>query len=129
MADQRDTIRHVLRPCDAIERIYLCREFVDMRKSINGLSVLVEAVLQLDPFSSHLFVFCNKKRDKIKMLIWERNGFVLWYKRLEKQRFRWPKKLESDVIELDVQSINWLLDGFDLSKMKPHQSLHFTTVL
>ena len=90
MADQRDAIKHALRPCDAIERIYLCREFVDMRKSINGLSVLVESVLQFDPFSSHLFVFCNKKRDKIKMLIWERNGFVLWYKRLEKQRFKWP---------------------------------------
>ncbi|MDH5731800.1 MAG: IS66 family insertion sequence element accessory protein TnpB [Gammaproteobacteria bacterium] len=52
MADRRDAIKHALRPCDAIERFYLCREFVDMRKSINGLSVLVEAVLQLDPFSS-----------------------------------------------------------------------------
>jgi len=100
-----------------------------MRKSTNGLSVLVESVLQLGPFSHHLFVFCKNKRDKIKMLIWERNGFVLWHNRLEKQRFKWPKTLDSDVIELDVQSINWLLDGLDLLKMQPHQSMHFTTVL
>jgi transposase len=67
-------------------------EPVNMRKSINGLAALVENELELSPMNEVLFVFCNRARDKIKMLYWERNGFVLWYKRLEKQRFQWPRE-------------------------------------
>ena len=62
--------------------VYLYAEFVDMRKSINGLAALVEQETELSPFDTTLFVFCNRQRDKIKLLLWERNGFVLWYKRL-----------------------------------------------
>ena len=75
-----------MRPAEDVE-VYLCREVVDFRKSINGLSILVEEQLGLSPFGPQLFVFCNRKRDKLKILYWERSGFVLWYKRLEKQRF------------------------------------------
>ncbi len=67
-------------------RVYLCQETVDMRKSINGLSILVEAVLSLDPFAPHIFAFCNRKKDKVKVLYWEGNGFGRWYKRFEKHR-------------------------------------------
>jgi transposase len=67
-----------MRPLDDAQ-VYLCRDVVDMRKSINGLSLLVEQTLALDPFSPQLFVFCNRKRDKVKILYWERSGFVLWY--------------------------------------------------
>jgi transposase len=65
-----------------VESIYLHREPVDFRKSINGLSVIVEQQMQLSPFSNALFVFCNKKRDKLKVLYWDNTGFALWYKRL-----------------------------------------------
>ncbi len=79
---------------DTVEKkkavVYLCRDTVDFRKGINGLAVLVEETLQLDPFSEHLFVFCNRRRNRIKILYWERNGFCLWQKRLERDRFAWP---------------------------------------
>lgn len=118
----------MLRPSINIEQVYLCREYVDMRKSINGLSLLIESGLGQDPFTDKLFVFCNKKRDKVKMLYWERNGFVLWYKRLEKQRFKWPKRFDDEIISLNGQEINWLLDGIDLSKLTPHQKLNYQSI-
>ena len=71
--------------------VYLYTEFVDMRKSIDGLTTLVEQEVGLSPFSQTIFVFCNRKRDKIKLLLWENNGFIIWYKRLEKFRFKWPR--------------------------------------
>ena len=80
----------MIRPRHALPKVYLCRQPVDMRKAIDGLAVLLEGVLSMSPFEPHLFVFCNRRRDKIKMLYFEGNGFVLWYKRLEKQRFYCP---------------------------------------
>jgi transposase len=99
-----------------------------MRKSINGLSVLVEEVLAQDPFSAQLFVFCNRKRDKVKILYWERSGFVLWYKRLEKQRFPRPRAGES-VLRVTGRELNWLLDGIDWFRLKPHEILSYESVL
>ena len=78
-----------MRPGDDVE-VYLCRDIVDMRKSINGLSILVEQTLGLDPFAAQLFVFCNRKRDKVKILYWERSGGGLGYKRREKHRWACP---------------------------------------
>ncbi len=118
----------MMRPDDDIQ-VFLCREYVDMRKSINGLSILVEEVLQLNPFSAHLFVFCNKKRDKLKALFWERNGFVLVYKRLEKDRFPWPIDLDEEVIALTGRELNWLLDGIDIFRIQPHKELSYQSVL
>ncbi len=69
-----------MHPGSQIEAVYLCREPVDFRKSIDGLSALVEQHLQMNPFSNAVHVFVNKKRDKIKALYWHRNGFCLWYK-------------------------------------------------
>ena len=77
-------------PPDTNTELYLYAEFVDMRKSMDGLATLIEQETELSPFDCKLFVFCNRRRDKIKLLYWERNGFVLWYKRLEKLRFKWP---------------------------------------
>ena len=119
----------MMRPSDDLSRVYLCRDPVDMRKAIDGLSVLVEAVLSLSPFEPHLFVFCNRRRDKIKILYFEGNGFVVWYKRLEKQRFYWPRDAGIDVITLSGRELNWLLDGYDLSQLKPHKKLSFASVL
>ena len=117
-----------MRPHDAVA-VYLCREVVDMRKSINGLSILVEEGLSLDPFGPSLFVFCNRKRDKVKILYWERTGFVLWYKRLEKNRFAWSLPGSDEIVALSGRELNWLLDGIDVFAMKPHEEVSFETVL
>ena len=116
-----------MRPAEDVE-VFLCREVVDFRKSINGLSALVEEHLGLSPFGSQLFVFCNRRRDKLKILYWERSGFVLWYKRLEKQRFPWPSRDKSDVLTMTGRELNWLLDGIDLFRIKPHEELSYEKV-
>jgi len=72
-------------------KVFIAAEVTDMRKSIDALSEVVQSTLNKDPFSGHLFVFCNKRGDKIKILYWDRNGFCLWYKRLERGVFRLPK--------------------------------------
>lgn len=104
-----------------VDQILVYLEPVDMRKSIDGLAAIVELELELSPFSPALFVFCNRGRDKVKLLYWERNGFVLWYKRLEKQRFRWPSQLSN----LTSEQLSWLLDGLDIEAMQPHSALKF----
>ena len=116
----------MLRPVSSVQ-VYLYAEAVDMRKSIDGLASLVEQEMDLSPYEAALFVFCNRARDKIKMLCWERNGFIVWYKRLEKQRFKWPKVHHP--LSVTGQELNWLLDGFDIWNSKPHKTLHFDSVL
>ena len=96
---------------------------------MRSLAVLVETHLQKDPFGEGLFVFCNRQRTSLKILYWERNGFCLWQKRLEKERFFWPREKTQEVIELIGQQLNWLLEGYDINRMKAHQALHFTSVL
>jgi transposase len=115
----------MLRPDNDV-RVYLYADPVDMRKSIDGLSALVEQEMVLSPNIEALFVFCNRGKDKIKILCWERNGFIVWYKRLEKQRFHWPGVKET--LNLSGQELNWLLDGFDLFTNQPHARLHFESV-
>ncbi len=115
----------MLRPGNDIQ-VYLYAEPVDMRKSIDGLSALVEQEMALSPSMAVLFVFCNRGRDKIKLLCWERNGFIVWYKRLEKQRFRWPQAGET--LSLSGQELNWLLDGFDIFNSQAHSPVYFDSV-
>jgi transposase len=109
-------------------RIYLAVGSTDMRKAINGLSILVEDQLELDPFSGHLFVFCNRRRNMVKILYWDRNGFCLWQKRLEKHFFTWPENRQQ-VIELDARQLSWLLEGLDISLLYGHQTLSYQTVI
>jgi transposase len=108
--------------------VYLHRLPVDFRKAINGLSLIVQDSLLLDPYSNALFVFVNKARNRIKLLYWERNGFCLWHKRLEKHRFAWPLTHNTATVELTTQELNWLLDGFDIWRMPPHQRLFYDHV-
>ena len=117
----------MMRPTSSGIEVYLYREPVDMRKSVNGLAILVEAGLQLNPFSTHLFAFTNRGRDKIKILYWESSGFVLWYKRLEQARFIWPQD-DVTVVSLSGQQLNWLLDGYDINRLKPHDKLSYSAV-
>ena len=109
------------------QRIYLHREAVDFRKSINGLSVLVEQAMQHSPFDEALFVFCNRARDKLKVLYWDKTGFCLWYKRLDKDKFKWPRRWDGAVIELSTEQMGWLLRGFDITCMQPHHEQRYQT--
>ena len=117
------------RPSNDLPLVYVCRDVVDFRKGIKSLNVLVEGTLALDHFSEHLFVFCNRKRDKVKVLYWERNGFCLWQKALEQARFKWPRKAHDEIITLTGQQLNWLFDGYDIMRMKAHERLHYHSVL
>ncbi len=101
--------------------VYLAQEAIDMRKSINGLIVLVEAGFKLNPFSSALFVFSNRQRDRVKILQWDFNGFWLHYKRLERGRFQWPDQNDGEVISLDRRQLGWLLDGLSIQQPKAHR--------
>jgi len=103
-------------------RVHLAMGVTDMRKAINGLSVLVEQAMALNPFCGDLFVFCNRRRNIIKILYWDKNGFCLWHKRLEKHRFKWPDRPEQ-VLTIDRKQLNWLLAGFDFSSA--HQRLYY----
>ena len=104
--------------------VYLHREPIDFRKSINGLAALVEHDLALDPFAPAAYVFGNRRRDRIKILGWSRNGFWLLHKRLESERFIWPRD-NRRVMELTVQQLHWLLDGIDLEAMRGHEILRY----
>ncbi|MDN5939520.1 MAG: IS66 family insertion sequence element accessory protein TnpB [Salinisphaera sp.] len=108
-----------------VDTIFVYRDAVDMRKSIDGLAAIVEAELEQSVFDPALFVFCNRRRDKVKLLYWERNGFVVWYKRLERHRFAWPRR----VTQLDAGQLSGLLDGIDIERIRPHESLHFEAVI
>jgi len=109
-------------------KVYVVPGVTDMRKAIDGLSVIVEEVLELDPFSGHLFCFCNRRRDMVKVLYWDRNGFCIWQKRLERERFEWPRD-EDDVVELDVRRFMWLLEGFSMDEVGMHGSYRYKSVV
>ena len=104
--------------------VYLHREAIDFRKNINGLAALVEHDLGLDPFAPAAYVFGNRRRDRIKILGWNRNGFWLLHKRLERERFIWPRQ-DQRVIELTVAQLHWLLEGIDLAAMRGHEIVRY----
>lgn len=106
-------------------RVYIALGATDMRKSINGLSLLVAEQFELDLFSGSLFAFCNRRRDMVKILYWSENGFCLWLKRLEADTFRWPES-ESEVMEVSRMALNWLLHGLDLRHA--HSRLGYTAI-
>ena len=108
-------------------KVYLALGNTDMRKAINGLSILVQESMELDPFSGHLFVFCNRKRNIIKILYWDRNGFCLWSKRLEKHFFRWPESSE-EVMKIDQRELMWLVDGLEINQQKAHKRLSYSVL-
>jgi len=91
--------------------VYLACGHTDMRKSINGLSAIVESSFKLDPFGGELFVFCNRNRDRLKILEWDGDGFWLYFKRLEKGHFRWPGAGESAVMTMTSEELSILLGG------------------
>jgi transposase len=105
------------------EHIYVVCGHTDMRKSIGGLTVCVQQSFHLNPFSSTLFLFCGRRRDRIKVLFWEGDGFVLLYKRLEKGSFQWPKS-EGDVRNITQQQLRWLMEGLSIDQPKAHKKVN-----
>ena len=103
---------------DEALKVYLHREPIDFRLNINGLALLVEKALGLDPFAASVYVFSNRRRNRVKILGWDRNGFWLLLKRLEQDRFVWPT---AEVVPtLTVEQLHWLLDGIDLAVVQKH---------
>jgi transposase len=93
------------------KRVYLACGKTDMRKSINGLAAIVEGSFKLDPFGGALFVFCNRNRDRLKILEWDGDGFWLYFKRLEKGHFRWPTEGGVATMNLSGEELAILLGG------------------
>ena len=108
--------------------IYLHRDPVDFRKSINGLGIIVEEAMGRSPFEPGLFVFCNRRRDKLKVLYWDQTGFALWYKRLEQDKFKWPVRHSHSQLLLNHEQWQWLLRGLNFLDIQPHQALDFTVI-
>jgi transposase len=114
----------VLSEIGAAQPIYLACGATDLRKSIDGLAAIVSQAFDLDPFAEALFVFCNRDRDKIKILRWEHNGFWLYYRRLERGRFRWPTSArDAQTLLVEPRQLRWLLDGLCLEQRRAHAAL------
>jgi transposase len=112
-----------------VDHVYLARGSTDLRKSIDGLAVLVKEGFDLDPFSSNLFVFCNKQRDKLKILYWDESGFWLYYRRLERGKFHWPSNNGLDPLKITRRQLRWLLDGLSLEQKQAHPAVTARTII
>lgn len=111
------------------EKVYLAVGSTDMRRSIDGLAAIVQQCFSLDPFSSSLFVFCNKNRTMIKILHWDYNGFWLYFHRLEKGTFKWPKDSSKDTILVGSRELYWLLTGLSIEQKQAHRKLSSNAVI
>lgn len=105
----------------SIEKVHLALGSTDLRKSIDGLALIVEHILKMDPFSTHLFGFCNKRQNLIKILVWDTNGFWIHYKRLESGVFKWPQKGSGASVSISERQFRWLLDGLSIDQEDAHK--------
>lgn len=111
------------------QKVYLAGGVTDLRKSIDGLAVLVKEVYDLDPFSPCLFVFCNRQRDKLKVLEWDHAGFWLHYRRLERGRFQWPDSSHDGPVAVSRRELRWLLDGLSITQRQAHPKVTAKNVI
>ncbi|MFB1052248.1 IS66 family insertion sequence element accessory protein TnpB [Paraliobacillus sp. JSM ZJ581] len=111
------------------DSVYLAQSSTDLRKSIDGLAVIVKECFDLDPFSPCLFVFCNRKRDKLKIFQWENNGFWLHYRRLERGTFHWPSDKDEAPLHISHRQLRWLLDGLSIQQKQAHPEVKARTIL
>lgn len=102
------------------DRLFIACGYTDLRLGIDGLASLVQQQFRLDPFTNSLFLFCGRRRDRIKALYWEGNGFLLLYKRLESGAFQWPRT-EQEARELTPQQYRWLMEGLSIDQPKAHR--------
>jgi transposase len=100
-------------------RVYVCTAATDMRKSYDGLSAIVTSAMKLDPLSGHLFLFLNRRRDRIKLMWWDRDGIAIWMKRLEQGSYQLPAVSDdSPALEIDATDLAMMLSGVDLTTAK-----------
>lgn len=111
---------------NTIDKVHLFTLPVDMRKSIDGLSYLLCDLDEYDLQDGSVTIFYNRSRDKVKLLYWDKNGFVLVYKRLEKGRFKMKPDKNSKMVMLDAKQLSWLLAGLEYELMKQFESLDFS---
>lgn len=104
-------------------KIFISSANVDMRKSIDGLACIVEQSFKLNPLSDMMFVFHNRHCDKVKILYWDGNGFCLLYKRIEKEKFRFPKHISEEKYTVTEDELSWLLQGLHIEEIKYYESL------
>jgi transposase len=109
-------------------QVYLACGSTDLRKSIDGLAALVQEGLGLNPFSACLFVFCNRERNKLKILYWEHNGFWLFYRRLERGTFQWPRD-HGDPVTVTTRELRWLSESPSSSQRQAHPKVAATTII
>jgi transposase len=110
------------------EHIYIACGNTDLRKSIDGLAASIKQSFHLDPFSNSVFLFCGRRRDRIKALFWEGDGFVLLYKRLESGNYQWPRD-EAEVKQLTPQQFRWLMEGLSIEQPKAHQKVSGMSII
>lgn len=110
------------------DNIYVACGYTDLRRGIDGLASLVQQEFCLDPFQNTLFLFCGRKADRIKALLWEGDGFVLLYKRLENGKFHWPRD-EGEVRSLTPKQFRWLTEGLSIDQPKAVKKIHPKQIL
>jgi len=115
-----------MRDLSFFNKVYIATKPIDFRKQAHGLAVIVQHSFNL-PLTTrkHLFVFTNKRKNAVKLLYWDETGMALWWKGLEKEKSRWPKK-DDATWNIDVKELKWLLEGIDLTKIKKHQKLEYS---
>jgi transposase len=111
-----------------MSKVYLAAGGTDMRKSINGLTAIIQECFKLDPFSPSTFVFCNRAKDKLKIVQWDNNGFWLHYKKLEEGNFNWPDSNE-ETIEITDRELSWLLEGLAIKQESAHKKMDIRKVV
>ena len=104
------------------KQVYIVTGYTDLRRSIDGLAMIAKAQLQLDPYSTALFLFCGKRCDRIKGLLWEGDGFLLLYKRLESGSFQWPRT-KDEARALTPQQYRWLMEGLKTEQPKANKTV------
>lgn len=105
------------------DKVYIACGYTDLRRGIDGLASMVQQQFQLDPFTNTLFLFCGRRRDRIKALYWEGDGFLLLYKRLESGAFQWPRS-ETEAKALTPQQYRWLMEGLSIEQSKAHKPVN-----
>ena len=112
----------MLRDFKGADKVYIACGYTDLRKGIDGLAQMVEQEFRLDPFTNTLFLFCGRRRDRIKGLYWEGDGFILLYKRLEEGVYQWPRS-ESEVRRISPQQYRWLMEGLKIDQPRAHKAV------